>query len=770
MKTLKESLEKYFNTHVTKVNIQKLISSFKINAKEYEVFINAIYELEKEGKIIGDNEGNYLHKPEEYYLYQGTIQKSSKHHYYLNLGNGFIINIADKNLNGAKENDIVFVSVEKSKKHNKQKIGEVVRVVTPPTIKETRTFYKAKLKKNYTKNFYYVEIDNNIIYIPDKDLNGAYTNDLVSVYISDNKYGKIIEILERKNKNHVFEYMEINGNKKFIPLGTSQFDFKLIINEKEKFEIGDRILVDLDLNNEATYIKKLNNNNDINSYIDAVFCDFGFPSDFSEKTKEEVKNISTEIPKEEMAKRTDLRHLPTFTMDGSTAKDLDDAISFEYKDGRYYLYVHIAHVSHYVKEGSAIFEDAYKRGTSVYPANRVFHMLPEELSNGVCSLNPNADRLATTCKIEFDEDGNLLDYSLFHSVINSDCKMSYEKVNDILYGNITKDKIDKEYEPFIATLFKLNELSDLLQKQKIDRGFLKFEDDGKLFSINENGIVENMNEHKRGPAELMIENFMLKKNEIITSIAFYYQIPFMYRNHEGPTVDQICKLKNNICDFKKFANNINKITNPKMLQKILLSISNGKSSLETKYYSKIILKCLNRAFYDVDNIGHYALALKYYGTFTSPIRRFPDLLNHIIIDKVITGDLENIESYYEKFSKMSEHCNETQLAAEMFEKHIDDILLRDYISNYIGQEMDAKIMFISHQIICVKTSNQIYAYMKLPKTSFVDNKVIINGQEYEKDDPISITINGVKENSDEILFTINENKKVLSKKRKKEVK
>ncbi|MBQ9071744.1 MAG: RNB domain-containing ribonuclease [Bacilli bacterium] len=766
MNLLKDKLSKFFETYKNKISVKKLISIFKISEKDYPIFLEILYQLEKEGKILGDSNGYYIHKPDDFYLQEGVVHKSSKNRFYLNLGNGLIINIPNKKLNGANENDIVFVSVSKSEKHNKQKIGDVVRVVTPPKTPESTSFYKAKIRKNYSKNFYYVELDNNIIYIPDKDLNGAYPHDIVNVQINDNKYGKVINILERKNNQHVFEYKEINGEKRFTPIGTFDFKIDLEINDEETFEIGDRILADLSLDNKATYVKKIKNENNLDSYVRALFYDFGFTYDFSEKTKEEVKHISQNLDEKEISEREDLRNLTTFTIDGEKAKDLDDAISLEFKNGKYYLYVHIADVSYYVKEGSAVFKDAYLRGTSVYPANGVFAMIPKELSNGVCSLNPNEDKLTKTCKIEIDEDGNILDFNVFNSVIKSNYKMSYEKVNDILNGK----NIDEEYKPYVDNLNKLNELSSLLQKKKLERGFLCFECETMDFYINENGNVESMTNHKRGPAELMIENFMLITNELVTSLAFYCNLPFMYRNHEGPTVDQINKLKSDLNGFKKIINTIKNITNPKVLQKILLSICKGKDTLEAMYFSKVILKCMNRAYYDVDNIGHYALALEYYGTFTSPIRRFPDLLNHIIIDKIIRGDLEDIELYYQKYKDMCEHCNEMQKAAERFEQHVDEILLKDFVSNYIGMTLDAKIMFISHHVLCIKTSNQLYGYIDLPKSSFESNKAIINGIPYETGDKIKVSLDGIKQNSDELLFSIKENKKVLCKKRKKEIK
>ena len=762
MESLKLSLDKFFTTYNKRINITKIISMFKIKQDLYDDFIQAIYELEKEGKIIGDEEGNYIHKPDDFYLKEGAIHKSSKNKYYLNLGNGLIISIPNKNLNGAKENDLVYVSYKKGIKHNKQKIGFVVRVIKPPIIHNIQSFTKAVVKKNYSKNYYYIRINDNVIYIPEKELKTAYPGDLVTVQITDNKMAKVIEILERKNNEHVFEYKELKGEKKFTPIGTFHFDIDLELKKEQNFQLGDRILVNLSSDNKATFIKKLDNFNNLNSYITALFCDSGFYSDFSKKTKEELKNITNDISDEEILRRVDLRNLETFTIDSSRAKDLDDAISLEFKYNKYYLYVHIADVTHYVKYSSSLFNDAYLKATSVYPANMVFPMLPKELSDGVCSLNPNEDKLTKTCKIEFDLEGNVLNFEVFNSIINSNYKMCYKKVNNIL-NNI---EIDEEYLPYDETLKLMNHLSVLLQHKKVDRGALIFNSLSRKFKFDENDEIESISEYCRGPAELLIEHFMLITNELITSLAYYYQMPFIYRNHEGPTIDQINKIKDNLSDFRKFVNSIKNASDPKVLQKILINICKNKETSESVYFSKIILKCMNRAFYDSSNFAHYALALDQYGTFTSPIRRFPDLLNHLMVEKIITGDFNDLDKYFKEYKDMSVHCTEMQVSGEKFEKHIEDMLLKKYISKFIGEELEAKIEFISHNIIGIKTINNICGYIELSKTNFHDDKVHINNQIYEQGDNIIVILEGIKPNSDEILFSIKEKNKVLNKRKR----
>ena len=766
MENIKLKLTDFFEKYKKEININELVSKFKVSDVEQDIFLDSIYELEQEGKIIGNDNGNYIHVPKEFYLYEGILKKSSKNNLYINLKNGLIVIIPNKNLNGAEENDLVYVDIKKSNKHSKQFVGSVVRIVKKPRVQHNKKILKTIIKKNYTKNFYYARIDNELIYIPDKYLNGAYPYDLVSIQIDENNNGKVVEILKRDNSMHVLEYKKINDEYKFVPIGTSDYNFDVYIPNSEKIELNDRILVDISIDNKAKFIKKIDSKNDLNSYITALFYDWGFNTDFSNKTLEEIKKISTDIKDEDINDRKDLRNLTTITIDGETAKDLDDAISLEFKDNKYYLYVHIADVSHYVKFGSSIFDDAYSKGTSVYPGNLVFPMLPKELSNGICSLNPNEDRLTKTCLVEFDISGNILDYSVFNSIIKSNYKMCYNKVNDILTNNQT----DEDYKPFFDLLKQMNNLSNILQKKRLDRGFICFETDNTRFNIDENGDVESIVSYVRGPAEVMIENFMLVANEMVATIAFYYQLPFIYRVHEGPNIDQINKLKKELHTLKSHLSTIRNADNPKELQKILLTLCKNKDLYETNYLSKMMLHCMNRAYYDTANKGHYALALNNYATFTSPIRRFPDLLNHYIIEKVITGNLNNLDMYIIKYNEMYNHCTQTQMASEKFEKIIDNLLLKNYAENYIDIDLPAKIIFITNEFVYVRTNNSLYGTIPITRKCLTGDIVTLNNEKYAIGDDITVVIDKIKDNSDELLFIPSKNEKELVKKRKKEKK
>jgi len=397
---------------------------------------------------------------------------------------------------------------------------------------------------------------------------------------------------------------------------------------------------------------------------------------------------------------------------------------------------------------SNIFNEAYAKGTSVYPANFVFPMLPEDLSNGICSLNPNVDRLTKTCKIVYDSEGNVLDYSIFDSVINSNYRMTYSKVNDILEKNI----VDDQYLPYIDLLYKMNDLSNILQKNKISRGSMCFETPELQFVLSEEGKIQEIYDKSRGPSELMIENFMLATNEIIASFAYHLQVPFAYRNHEGPTVEQISKLKNILYTCKRYFNSIKNADHPKRLHKILLNISKTENSGIMRYFSKQILSCMNRAYYGTENIGHYALALDNYATFTSPIRRFPDLLNHMIIGKILNGEINNLDIETDEFKTMCEHCSEMQLISDSFERNIDSLLLHNYISEFSDKVLQGEIIFITDEFVCIKTQESIYGNILIKKKMLKDGYVNLEGDFYKVGDTICVRIGDINPKNSEVTF------------------
>ena len=703
----------------------------------------------------------YSHVPIDFYLKHGILKKSSKNNYYVELDGGTIIIIPQKKLNGATTNDTVFVDIRKSPKHKKQLIGNVVRVVSAPKLMDKTLFFKARIKRDTVKNYYYVEFGSKVVYIHVKDLNGAFLNDLATIHITDGEknYGRVLEIILRDHARHVLEYKVKNEVPFWSSVESPKRQVSIKLDTDCKFNIGDKILVELDEKNNAKFLKKLDVSNDMRNKIKNLLYDTGYQIDSSENSIEEIKQIKTTIDSDDLIGRRDLRSLLTVTMDKDTAKDLDDAISLEYKDHKWYLYVHIADVSNYVKYKSGVFYDALNRGTSVYAANSVFHMLNDTLADGVCSLNEGEDKLTKTCLMVLDETGEILEYSVFNSIINSDKKMSYSKVNDFLnYGVINED-----YKPFLNLLKNMKFLSDKLQLKKIERGYICFEDTKIEFDFDENNTVKGILDGTRGPAELIIENFMLSANNSIANIAECYGVPFLFRNHNSPSIDQLYKIKETLKALGIHISTLNNATSSRILQRVLLNILKSKSEEEKIYISRILLRFMSRAYYDVNSTGHYALAYNNYATFSSPIRKFPDLLNHYILDKIIKGDISGLDEYYSDYLKWKNNCNSMRLLADNFEKYVDQILLSDYLNQFIGQTLSGVIVFINYDIVCIKVNNSFYGSIKVSKENIKNDCVTFYDKKYREGSPISVKVDLVEETTREVILSVVDKKEKIKK-------
>lgn len=760
---MKEKLSNLFEKLKREVSIKEIISILNVDKTEYEYFTNAIYELEQEGKILCIDNNKYIHVPKDFFLKFGKIEVSSKGNYYVSLDKGIKIIISKNNLNGAKKGDFVYLETEKSSKNNKQLIGNVVRVVSKMNVDSSEFVTNVKLKKDYKKKYHYITHENNNIYIPSRDLNSAYIDDIVTVKITNNddtKYAKVVKIEKRHPKNHIFEYRNINGIMKWIPLDTYPYEVNISIDEKETFIEGDKIFCRVSEDNNIEYLGRVDNDNNLNSSISNLIKIYGFNTVFNDCVLKECKSINNKISKEEINKRRDLRNLTTITIDGETAKDLDDAISLEKLDDRYRLYVHIADVSHYVNYKSNIFEEACNRTTSIYPPNGVVPMLPNVLSDVVCSLNPNEDKLTKTFMIDIDFNGNILDYQIFNSIIKSDIRMSYDKVNKVL-DNV---EIENEYIPYIDLLHSFNELAIILQKRRIDRGFICFDASEKEFNIDDLGVIHSIHERDKGKSQLIIENCMLMANEIATEFLHYLYLPVFYRNHEAPTYQQISKLNSKLKEFKSYIQKLSKIDNPKILQKILLTLSEGKSEEEKQFISGLMLTSMNRAYYSTSNIGHYALALDKYATFTSPIRRLPDLINHTLLSCVLDGRLEEIDSILEDFENICLNCSTKQELVDQFERDVELLLITDYMKEFYEKEMPAKILFVNNDKVYVRTYNGFYGNVKIQKNAMKNGNILISGKKYKIGDTLPVIIKYVKEKNNEIRFLPgNEKVKTLKK-------
>ncbi len=555
---------------------------------------------------------------------------------------------------------------------------------------------KIKIKKNGCGVFY---LDKDRYEIHPNDLNYALNNDLcLFIFDKETKQAKVKKIIKRFNNLVVCEFinnkLKIYGGTKYIEIPSK---------ETKKLVEGSRVLVRIkDDGLYGNIVEIIGHKDDPDIDLKQIALSNCFCLNFSQEAMDELNKIPNEVKDEELINRLDLRNKLIYTIDCDTTKDMDDAISVEINErGNYVLGVHISDVSHYIKYGSALFKDAYERGTSVYMLDSVIPMIHKYLSNGICSLNPNVDRLTKSCFMEIDQEGNVVDYKIVKSVINSKKKMKYSEVNKILEENIAIPS----YEPFIDNLKIAKQLNDILTKQNEDRGFINFlSSDLSVKLDDKNKPLEFVNSSQR-TAETMIENYMLLANETVAHN--YSWLPFIYRIHEIPDKVVIKKMLDLLKTIGYRVPNIKNFENPKSIQGIVKSLSDNQ---DFKIISNFILRGMKKARYSNKNLGHFALSYDYYTHFTSPIRRLCDLMVHILIDKyeennyMIDDDTFALEHL---LSDISAQASYKERKAEEAEEEANMMKMAEYMENHIGEYFNGKITNISECGITVETNNII---------------------------------------------------------------
>lgn len=596
-----------------------------------------------------------------------------------------------------------------SKKHMNDELKEVLN-----SLELEGLLYEDKdgLYKKMPSNFLVTTIDetkkgtkyyetNNIRCILQKNkLNGALCYDKV---IIDTNTNEVVKVLVRNMPNVVCEVrMTPEGFKYLYPVNTNN-NLKITIGTQKMKKLipGSRVLIEA--TNEiydnmyvGKYIKTIGFINEPDIDFKTIAYNYGFNLEFPKEVLEELKKFSDEVTYEDKIGRVDLTDERVFTIDGKDCKDMDDAISIKRKeDGGYILKVHIAHVSHYVKFGSAIFEEAARRGNSVYFPDSVVAMLPERLSNELCSLNPNVERLTRTVEIELDKNAKVTSYKTYRSVIKSKLKMNYDDVFDIITGKEAKS----EYKPFVNDLMILKELSEKLTKIKIERGYTSFDSEELKFVRDELGNTKEILVEKDNIAHEIIENCMLLPNELVTHL--YPGFPFGFRNHEIPSAYKMYDL---IETLKELGYPIKNLKNmkPNFLIQRLLNDFKGKE--EYVIISRIILTSLKLAYYGTENKGHFGLALQNgYTHYTSPIRRINDLIIHNLLDMYEDGTLtkEKLIEIDNMLEKLLEHASRMERQAEKAEYEADKLQVINYLKQHIGEEQIAYIEKITPEYIKV---------------------------------------------------------------------
>lgn len=616
------------------MDIQELVAVFDISPDEYKSFKKVLKTMEKEGLIVRTKKDKFG-VPERLGLVSGKLEVHAK-------GYGFLIPdvegekdvfIPSSSMNGAMNGDKVLVQVTREDINGKKREGEVKEVLDRSN-KSIIGVYED------SRNFGFVVPEdsrlNQDIFISKKDRNGANEGDLV-----------ICEIVKW-------------GDKRRSPEGI----VKEVLGKK-----GDR---GLDI---LTIIKK-----------------YGLPEEFPAKVLDYAENIEEEIPEKEYARRTDLRNLRMVTIDGEDAKDLDDAVSIERLDnGKFRLGVHIADVSHYVREKNPLDREALKRATSVYLIDRVIPMLPKKLSNGICSLNPKVDRLALSCFMVIDNKGKVIQHEIEETVIKTSERMTYTDVTKILENN--DEELIKKYDYLVDDFKAMEELCNILREKRMKRGAIDFNFEESKIILNDLGKPVDIKPYDRAIANRIIEEFMLVCNETIAEHMYWTNLPFVYRIHEDPDEEKLEK-------FKEFVYNLGYVVrwgqeaHPRALQDILEKVKGKK---EETVVSTLLLRSMMQAKYSPECVGHFGLAAKYYCHFTSPIRRYPDLQIHRIIKEQLNGKIDEkrvvkLSSIVEIASKQS---SEMERLAQQAEREVDDLKKAEYMKERIGEEFSAIISSVT---------------------------------------------------------------------------
>ena len=513
------------------------------------------------------------------------------------------------------------------------------------------------------------------------------------------------EFYKKDEKN----YLKLDDDKLNIIVEIKDEDTQGAVN-------GHKVVVKLvnKVNNSNYYqgkiIRILGHKDDPGVDILSIAARYQINDIFSEKVIDELENIPSSVSSLELNGRRDLTGDVIFTIDGDDTKDIDDAISIKKLDnGNYVLGVHIADVSHYVKDGTALGDEAYLRGTSSYLANTVIPMLPHKLSNGICSLNPDVIRLTISCVMEIDENGKLLDSEIFESYIKSRKQMTYKNVNKILNENI----IPLGYEEFADDLRLMAELSKIIRKNKVEKGYLDFDVPEAKIITDDLGKAIDIQRRVQDTGENLIEDFMIMANETVASTIAYMDLPFIYRVHGLPDEEKIRNFLKfiNIFGYKVNAN-LKNIT-PKTIQNILKSLKDKK---EYNILSSMLLRSMQKAVYDNVNIGHFGLASKFYTHFTSPIRRFPDLTVHRLLRTYLFNhNIDNgvIDYYNSVLPEIAKHSSEREMAATQCERDVLDMKMAEYMESHIGEVYKGIISTVTNYGIYIELSNLVEGMIKI---------------------------------------------------------
>lgn len=627
----------------------------------------------------------------------------------------------------------------------------------------------------HPKGFGFVEIEgrDEDLYIPENCVNGAFHKDTVRVTLISGKGGKrqeaqVVEILARGMKQLVGIYDKSNKNYGFVVPDNGKIGNDVFVPvERSKGAVsGHKVVCEItdygkqNRKPEGKIIEILGHVNDPGVDIMSIVRGYELPMEFSDKVLNQAETVAKDVSEADMAGRRDLRDMQMVTIDGEDAKDLDDAVSLT-KDGNlYHLGVHIADVTNYVQENSALDWEAKKRGTSVYLVDRVIPMLPHTLSNGICSLNAGVDRLALSCLMTINEKGEVVSHDICESVINVDRRMSYTNVRKILED---KDEEQIQAHEELVPMFELmKELAAILREKRRKRGSIDFDFPETKIILDKEGHPIDIKPYERNVATKIIEDFMLIANETVAQHFYWMELPFVYRTHDNPDLEKIAKLSTFIRNFGYTIKSKQEEVHPKELQKLLVSI---EDTPEEALISRLTLRSMKQAKYTVDCSGHFGLACQYYCHFTSPIRRYPDLQIHRIIKEQIRGRLneKRIAHYNDILPEVAKNSSDMERRADEAERETDKLKKVEYMEERIGEIYEGVISSITAWGVYVELPNTIegmihvsmlpgdYFYYEEEHYEMVGQAT---GKRYKLGEKLMVKVNGTDKISRTIDFVI----------------
>ena len=691
------------------MRLREISSLLRLSKEEKRELYDVLDELCEEGKVSVDRKGRYE-------KVKGKWKKKKDDRYYDDRREEYGSEY------GRKKKD-------KNKKDKNKK-------EQPEGIQAEGTFI------GHPKGFGFVEIEgqDEDIFIPESDTGTAMHQDKVRIIIrNDKKEGKrqegvVVKVLERGMPEIVGTY-QLNRDFGFVISDNPKFSKDIFIPRKEAAGIknGDKVIAVItdygsgNKNPEGKIKENLGNIRTPGTDILAIVKSFGIPSEFPEKVMKQAQRVPDHVLDADRDGRLDLRHLQTVTIDGEDAKDLDDAISLTKEGAIYHLGVHIADVSNYVQYNSALDREALKRGTSVYLADRVVPMLPERLSNGICSLNQGEDRLALSCLMDINEKGKVVSHQIAETVINVDERMCYTDVKNILED--TDEEAKKRYDALIPMFFMMKELSGILRNSRHHRGSIDFDFPESKIILNAAGKAIDVKPYEANVATKIIEDFMLMANETVAQEYCTEEIPFVYRTHDNPDPEKVESLLTLLHNQGVKIQKAKEEITPKEIQQIIESIEGLPNEA---MISRLVLRSMKQAKYTTECSGHFGLAAKYYCHFTSPIRRYPDLQIHRIIKDNLRGRLMRegrTEHYAEILDEVARQSSVCERRADEAERESDKLKKAEYMSYHLGEEFEGIISGVTGWGLYVELPNTVEGLVHV--NTLRDDYYVFDQESYE---------------------------------------